>query len=129
MDLPLDDDMLTGSEMYTTARESSEDEGMDSVYATPRAHSILPLYPVHPTLHLHIPGSFQESSEFLMSVQLTNDVDVVSSPKENSSTAEPHPDQSTPGTGLSTRDGDDNMYEQVQFSHLLSSYPPLTISF
>ena len=128
MDLPLDDNTLTGSKIYTTTHESLDDKRMDSTYATPCAHSISPLYPIYPTLHLHIPSSFQESSGFLMLVQLINDVNVVFSPEENFSMAQPHPGQSTPGTGLLAHDSDNNMHKQVQFSHSFSLYPPLIIS-
>lgn len=124
MDLSLDDDMSTGSEIYATARESSDEGTDDSAYATPRAHSIPPSYPPHPISRLHVPGSFQESSGFLtpMSVQPTNDVGVVSSP-ENFSIAESHSKQSTPGAHSPARDGDDDdnddMHEQVSTSHSL----------
>ena len=103
MDFPLDDDVSTGSEMYATARESSEDEETDdSAYATPRALSIS---------RLHVPGSFQEGSSVLtpMSVQPTqpmHDVGPTSSPEEN-----------FPMADLPVHDDDDDMHDQVYTAH------------
>ncbi|PIL30394.1 hypothetical protein GSI_07580 [Ganoderma sinense ZZ0214-1] len=122
MDFPVDDDASTGSEMYTTAREFSEDEGTDSAYATPRAHSIPPSYSVHPLSRLHVPGSFQEGSGALtpMSVQPTNDVGVAysASPEENFPMGDAHPGQSTPRATLGD-DDDDDMHDQDSVRHLL----------
>nr|VWO99257.1 MRP-like transporter [Ganoderma boninense] len=119
MDFPVDDDVSTGSERYVTARESSEEEGTEESYATPRAHSI-------PPSHIHVPGSFQEGSGFHtpMSVQSTSEVCLTSplSHEVNVPMADAHPGQSrqsTPRADLPARDDDDDMHDQATVHHLL----------